>query len=878
MTGFQYDTITDAVTALRRRQVPVNQVSQVKNFIQGQYSQLQRQGYWAKPQNAGFGHMLRQQGFVVDSTQGRSRATALPPIQYRTNHYGELERVPALPPIPARPAQRGAPVRDSLVTDEYGEFARPQSVSRHAVAGAQQKRRSIKSTTVIQREPTTLDNYLAIFKSMYTDPAPSYQGYDPSQHNVGGNLLNGIAASATDVSDAIFSSHGRTDLGRGVQRTGQYLRDQGSMLAENPHTQADFNQPRDATRNQRMDAYTTDLAQMFLGSAGGSQGAQSPVYDPFRAYQQAGAGYSDDAIDTLIAMPGRLGKLAHDEPLVVLGDLDPLLKRFAVRGLSAIDHRISVATQLRDPAKVAELTRQRNEFVRRVNAEQQSSHTAPKPQGETVLSESNVRRAGGYTAKSPKLASSKEASPVFSDKTATVDGASLPQSDVQAAKSRIIEARTQDKSLASTDTAREARMFNDAAIVGTDKITRSGASIKFADWQNQMVREVGDWIKPQLKTLWDETHRRFRSTGTAGVTSDPLWQSSLDSSASGSGALPDATPPTHSKIHTAQDLANHFVQNFGVSSDEAHAASQIADARADTWATQTGADKSDWYRTRIADIRKDATSGKYGGNRGAVQFLHDGRAILTALENPDISTIMHELGHVIRRDLDASDMATIEKWAGVSNGKWQDWHEEKFAHAFERYLHNGMAPSVHLIEPFQKIRQWMTSIYQTVKGSSLDVKISPEVKNVLDRSLGKKGYPVVPSTPELSKQFGYKQVPIPSSFFATLGQKPGKIFANYLRLQNKHPEFFEHPSDVQKHVEYVLQSPTEYFDGAEKDHKLIIRRNGDNKATVIDFANQHGQYTIRSAYITNDVNIWAKRKQQGQQVRSSILHPPKFIP
>ena len=45
MPGLPFNTITDAVTALQKRQVPVSQIPQTRQFIQDRYDQLRQQGF-----------------------------------------------------------------------------------------------------------------------------------------------------------------------------------------------------------------------------------------------------------------------------------------------------------------------------------------------------------------------------------------------------------------------------------------------------------------------------------------------------------------------------------------------------------------------------------------------------------------------------------------------------------------------------------------------------------------------------------------------------------------------------------------------------------------------------------------------------------------
>jgi hypothetical protein len=97
--------------------------------------------------------------------------------------------------------------------------------------------------------------------------------------------------------------------------------------------------------------------------------------------------------------------------------------------------------------------------------------------------------------------------------------------------------------------------------------------------------------------------------------------------------------------------------------------------------------------------------------KGATQFLDDGRAILHLFETADVSTLVHELAHMLRRQLSPSDLAVAEKWLKVApGGEWKRAQEEKFARGFEAYLMEGVAPSSGLRAVFAKMKQWLAEL------------------------------------------------------------------------------------------------------------------------------------------------------------------------
>lgn len=122
----------------------------------------------------------------------------------------------------------------------------------------------------------------------------------------------------------------------------------------------------------------------------------------------------------------------------------------------------------------------------------------------------------------------------------------------------------------------------------------------------------------------------------------------------------------------------------------------------------------------------------YQDAKGATSFEADGRAVIQAFESADLSTAVHELGHVYRRDLTPEHLATAEKHYGVVDGAWDTVHEEGFARDFERYVRDGKAPTKALVPVFQQLRDWMVRIYRTLKGSPLASRVSPEMRRVFD--------------------------------------------------------------------------------------------------------------------------------------------------
>jgi hypothetical protein len=127
----------------------------------------------------------------------------------------------------------------------------------------------------------------------------------------------------------------------------------------------------------------------------------------------------------------------------------------------------------------------------------------------------------------------------------------------------------------------------------------------------------------------------------------------------------------------------------------------------------------------------------FQGEKGAVSFLSDGRAVIHALEGADFSTVIHELGHVFENSLTRTEKHTFDTWmhSQVPGVKWSTGQRELFARAFERYLAEGKAPVPEMQGIFDKFKSWLLEIYQRITGTAIDVKLNDNVRAAFDRML-----------------------------------------------------------------------------------------------------------------------------------------------
>ena len=211
---------------------------------------------------------------------------------------------------------------------------------------------------------------------------------------------------------------------------------------------------------------------------------------------------------------------------------------------------------------------------------------------------------------------------------------------------------------------------------------------------------------------------------------------------------------------TFESQARESLTARGISESQVKASLELSDVRVQAWSKMTGKNPDEWYKTRLAGISAKSDLKEKTPPRGGVKFLSDERAFIILFEKADVSTYVHEMAHIYRRDLYRtskealpefkgqidSDIKALENWAfaGQKTRKWTVKAEERVASGFERYLATGKAPRPELSHIFQQMKDWLLDIYKRIEGSAIDVKVSKPIKEVFDNLLGGTGIKVAP--------------------------------------------------------------------------------------------------------------------------------------
>jgi len=103
---------------------------------------------------------------------------------------------------------------------------------------------------------------------------------------------------------------------------------------------------------------------------------------------------------------------------------------------------------------------------------------------------------------------------------------------------------------------------------------------------------------------------------------------------------------------------------------------------------------------------------KDGEQRAAIVTTGDGKIIIHALTNPDVSSPLHELAHEFESELTADEIRIVERWSKATFGTID--FREKFAKGFEAYVMEGRTENAKLANVFDRFAIWLQTMYNNV--------------------------------------------------------------------------------------------------------------------------------------------------------------------
>ncbi len=124
------------------------------------------------------------------------------------------------------------------------------------------------------------------------------------------------------------------------------------------------------------------------------------------------------------------------------------------------------------------------------------------------------------------------------------------------------------------------------------------------------------------------------------------------------------------------------------------------------------------------DLKNDpATEASFRIDNGEVKALvehgpnGDGNVVHVFLKPRDtadirLRTYVHELSHMLRRDLDDDELRIVNEYYGVKDGRWDTEAEEAFAQGMEDYYIKNKTPDPSLVAPFKNMLRALLYLFK----------------------------------------------------------------------------------------------------------------------------------------------------------------------
>ena len=264
--------------------------------------------------------------------------------------------------------------------------------------------------------------------------------------------------------------------------------------------------------------------------------------------------------------------------------------------------------------------------------------------------------------------------------------------------------------------------------------------------------------------------------------------------------------------------------------------------------------------------------------KGAIQFLADGNAIISALTNPNVSTPLHEIAHLYERYMPDSERKAVLKWA--KHKTWSTETSEMFARGFEKYLATGIAPTTELQKIFDRFKKWLTEIYNGITGSEIDIELNDAMRDVYNAMLGEGTVkPKKTETKPILSENDYINSGIEKHI------KDNKLNKAKFEESEEYDEVFNELSNsYPAYIQQLSKSGElqEMFDNATIGEQITIRKNiqtaGLEVEDMLDLtkkkeeykAQKEAEYKAKKERITEELGLNEPRKQREEAAKAKI--------
>lgn len=125
-------------------------------------------------------------------------------------------------------------------------------------------------------------------------------------------------------------------------------------------------------------------------------------------------------------------------------------------------------------------------------------------------------------------------------------------------------------------------------------------------------------------------------------------------------------------------------------------------------------------------------------------------------------------------------------------------------------------------------------------------------------------------TKELEKEFRENKVNASKQLLEKLHIED-KIYADYITLAQKHPEYFANPMEAKALTEYIAQNPSTAIPATKKDYELIFSEiKGGKGVFALDLELKGGKHRIRSLHLMKN-SQYKKKLLEAKKLGEPVL-------
>jgi hypothetical protein len=203
------------------------------------------------------------------------------------------------------------------------------------------------------------------------------------------------------------------------------------------------------------------------------------------------------------------------------------------------------------------------------------------------------------------------------------------------------------------------------------------------------------------------------------------------------------------------------------------------------------------------------------GVPAGAMVAEDGKYIIFALTDPNVSTPLHELAHVYEHYLTDEERKQIMEWAGTD--EWTVETSEKFARGFEKFLSDGNVENQALKKAFENFKKWLLDIYNGITGSDIDIKLNDNMQDIYNRMVSDSQVEAEPEV-QVGDKVTYKKDGKQRTGTAT---EVGEDTVTIIDSDNIDAEYPKSEVNVKKKPKTPIQRKIEKVAKGEKPEKKI---------------------------------------------------------